>query len=91
MPDPANGSRKGVETHVADLDEVVGGGIHRLLESRDPHPAASSTKGSVDTATSPPTDSSSIGSMAATSVVSNSVMRSDPPTMLRPSLPPGQP
>jgi hypothetical protein len=38
-----NEVRKGVETHASELDEAMGGHLHRLLENRDPNLAASSS------------------------------------------------
>jgi hypothetical protein len=43
-----------VDTHAGELDEAMGGRLHRLLESRDPTLAASFSMGSVVTAASPP-------------------------------------
>jgi hypothetical protein len=57
-----NGVRKGMETHAAELNEAIGGHLHRLLESRNPNLAAPSITGSADAAVSPPADSSSVGS-----------------------------
>jgi hypothetical protein len=66
----------------------VGGDVHRLLESRDPHLAVSSSMGSVDAAMSPPAYSSAVPWLPPP-YASSSAMGLEPgswaTTMLRPS------